>query len=199
MKKKIKMEKPVDRRIQKTKKILSEALVALIVEKGYEAITIKDIIEKANVGRSTFYAHFEDKEQLLLSGHDTFKRLLSDHVVPPVNGSTVPMKEAHAVDINFLFLYRHIQEQSKLTTALLGEKGGEIVQDQVHHIFARRIAEYFGTHDLEEKESILFSMTVQAAATAMVTLLVQWMERGMPFTPEEMAQQSEALLVKMMS
>jgi AcrR family transcriptional regulator len=48
----------IDRRIQKTKKILSEALIALILEKGYEQVTVQDIIDKANVGRSTFYCHY---------------------------------------------------------------------------------------------------------------------------------------------
>jgi hypothetical protein len=192
MKKKSKKEKPIDRRIQKTKKLLTEALVALIVEKGYESVTIKDIIEKANVGRSTFYAHFEDKEQLLLWGHDTFKRLLAESVLSLVKGSK-------GVDINFLFLYQHIQEQHKLVRTLLGEKGGEIVKNQLINIFVQRISEWFGKNDLQKTNPIMFSINVQAAASAMVTLLVQWMEKDMPFTPEEMAKQSEMLLLKMMN
>ena len=62
-----KTQKPVDRRIQKSKKYLSDAFIALILEKGYEAVTVQEIIDRANVGRSTFYAHFESKEQLLFS------------------------------------------------------------------------------------------------------------------------------------
>ena len=54
-----KTQKPVDRRIQKSKKYLSDAFIALILEKGYEAVTVQEIIDRANVGRSTFYAHFE--------------------------------------------------------------------------------------------------------------------------------------------
>jgi len=58
----------VDRRVQRTRQLLNEALMSLIVEKGYEAITVQDIIDRANLGRSTFYAHYQDKEDLLLSG-----------------------------------------------------------------------------------------------------------------------------------
>ena len=58
------------RRILRTRRLLHEALVSLILEKGYADITVQDILDRANVGRSTFYAHFRDKEDLLLSGFD---------------------------------------------------------------------------------------------------------------------------------
>ena len=48
----------VDRRVQRTRHLLNEALMSLIMEKGYEAITVQDIIDRANLGRSTFYAHY---------------------------------------------------------------------------------------------------------------------------------------------
>jgi AcrR family transcriptional regulator len=63
-------EKKMDRRIQRTRQLLQDALLALILEKGFEAVTVQDVIDRANVGRSTFYAHFQDKEDLLLSGFE---------------------------------------------------------------------------------------------------------------------------------
>ena len=60
-----------DRRIEKTQNLLREALVSLIHEKNYDAIAVKEILHRANVGRSTFYTHFRDKDELLVSGiHD---------------------------------------------------------------------------------------------------------------------------------
>jgi AcrR family transcriptional regulator len=60
-----------DRRIQKTLSLLREALVSLIAEKPYDTIVVKEILDRANVGRSTFYTHFCDKDDLLVSGiHD---------------------------------------------------------------------------------------------------------------------------------
>lgn len=60
-----------DRRIQKTTNLLREALVSLIAEKPYDSIVVKEILDRANVGRSTFYTHFRDKDDLLISGiHD---------------------------------------------------------------------------------------------------------------------------------
>ena len=191
MKKKKKEAKPADRRVQKTKKLLSDALIALIIEKGFESVSIKDIIEKANVGRSTFYTHFEDKEQLLLWGHDTFKKLLTEDVKPLLN-------ESKASCINFNFLYEHIQEQRLLISTLLGERGGEIAMEQLRKIFVHRITMYFGKKDLWKSEPSLFQITAHAAAAAMIALLVQWMEQEMPFSTDEMAKQSELLLMKML-
>jgi AcrR family transcriptional regulator len=56
-----------DRRIGKTRKALKEALTDLILEKGYEDVTVQDVIDRADVGRSTFYAHFIDKDDLLMA------------------------------------------------------------------------------------------------------------------------------------
>src|ERR1044071_6290760 len=57
----------IDRRAGRTERSLREALIALILEKRYDAITVQNIIDRADVGRSTFYAHYRDKEDLLLS------------------------------------------------------------------------------------------------------------------------------------
>ena len=57
-----------DRRVGKTRQALHGALAALIHEKGYEAIAVKEILSRANVGRSTFYTHYQDKNELLESG-----------------------------------------------------------------------------------------------------------------------------------
>src|SRR5690242_18297174 len=57
-----------DRRIQRTRRLLHEAILELIHERGWDAITVQDVCERADVGRSTFYVHFADKEELLVSG-----------------------------------------------------------------------------------------------------------------------------------
>lgn len=56
-----------DRRILRTRGLLHEALTALVHEKGYDAVSVRDILERANVGRSTFYMHFGSKDELLVS------------------------------------------------------------------------------------------------------------------------------------
>ena len=55
----------VDRRIQRTRQLLDDALIELILEKGYDKITVQNIVDQANAGRSTFYSHFLDKDDLM--------------------------------------------------------------------------------------------------------------------------------------
>src|SRR5215207_8911684 len=73
---------PTDRRVRRTQELLRGALMALIMEKGYDRITVQDILDKADVGRSTFYAHYRDKEDLLLSGFDDIRTALAEEAHP---------------------------------------------------------------------------------------------------------------------
>ncbi len=57
-----------DRRVQRTRQLLHDALISLILQKGYDRITVQDIVDRANVGRSTFYDHFQDKDDLRKDG-----------------------------------------------------------------------------------------------------------------------------------
>ncbi len=66
-----------DRRVQRTRQLLQDALIAMMIEKGYEATTVQDIIDRANVGRATFYAHFADRETLLASRIEDLRAMLT--------------------------------------------------------------------------------------------------------------------------
>jgi AcrR family transcriptional regulator len=73
-----------DRRVRKTRRALGDALFGLLTEKRYEAITVQDVIDRADVSRSTFYAHFVDKDELFLDAfrdirHDSAQARPSDH------------------------------------------------------------------------------------------------------------------------
>ncbi|MEM7116825.1 MAG: TetR/AcrR family transcriptional regulator [Chloroflexota bacterium] len=65
-------EKKLDRRVKRTRALLNNALMQLIREKGYDNVTIEDITERANLGRTTFYLHYQSKDDLLLDHHDEF-------------------------------------------------------------------------------------------------------------------------------
>ena len=68
------VEKKSDRRVQRTRELLLDALFALIVERGYERLTIQNLLDRAGVGRATFYAHFESKDELLASSIARLRR-----------------------------------------------------------------------------------------------------------------------------
>src|SRR5579883_1946929 len=78
-KSKVIMAKKPDRRVQRTQQLLEAALLSLIKEKEFDAISVQEIIDRANVGRATFYAHYDNKEDLLESGFDGLLETLREH------------------------------------------------------------------------------------------------------------------------
>lgn len=178
-----KKEIVVDRRIQKTKKSLTEALIHLILEKGYEKVTIQNIIEKANVGRSTFYIHYESKEQLLLDGHNNLNvKMFFD--------------EKDGVEINFENLFNHIAANRQLAKAMLGKKGGNMMTDFFKNNIALKIKKKFsskyGKSKYDQKLLIFLS---DAAGSAVISLLVSWIEDEMTFTAQEMSLKCQNIVI----
>ena len=169
-----------DRRVQKTKKLLSDALVSLIVEKGYEDVSIQDILDRANVGRSTFYVHYENKEQLLLFGHEHLRNLA--------------LKEG-ADRIDFLSFYRHLADKHVLAAKLLsGGKSEEVVTRSLYdipHYGISRLGESLVAKAAEQRA--MLALRTDAAAAALVQLMTSWIRSGMPYPPEKMADESTAL------
>ncbi len=182
-------KKSIDRRILKTRRLLSDALISLIIEKGYDAVTVQDIIDRANVGRSTFYSHFENKEQLLFARQTTFKQILEKGRMSQENRMTEP-------DINFLALFEHIAENHQLAKAMIGKQSGEIVTRYFRDIMAIKIFDFLKQQ--KQTESKMRNLIAEAAAAAMVSLLTNWVEEDMPFTADEIADKAQKLLLNIL-
>lgn len=177
-----------DRRIIRTKNMLSEALIGLMLEKEYDAITIQDIIDKANVGRSTFYAHFESKEQLLTGGHEHFSKLLFNEKSDAKNTSG-------KIALNLLSLYEHAGENHRLAKAIFGKKAGDIIVQHLRDIIAHNIRKHYKAKAGKGRmEQHVFQFTVEAAAAAVVTFWVSWLENDIPVPAEEMARRSDEMV-----
>lgn len=114
-----------DRRVRKTRRLLHEALVTLILERGWDAVSVRDVCEKADVGRSTFYVHFADKENLLLSGFDELHEAM-EHV-----------RSSAKQPFGFLGpLAAHAAENARLVQALFGRQSGQSVQWRFRDVLA---------------------------------------------------------------
>jgi AcrR family transcriptional regulator len=110
------VNKVLDRRIQRTRQLLQEALFHLIIERGYESITILDITEQANLGRTTFYLHYREKEELLREG---IKALLRDMQL-----DVEPMGEEKCdYSILSIRIFQHVAQRQQLYRAMLKESG----------------------------------------------------------------------------
>jgi len=108
-----------DRRVGKTRRALKEALTDLILEKGYESVTVQDLIDRADVGRSTFYAHFMDKDDLLMA-------ILADLDMPdPDANGWNPDDPAFGWTLE---LFRHFGSGKRLFKAVAGSQSGVLAR-----------------------------------------------------------------------
>jgi AcrR family transcriptional regulator len=118
----IKYPKTSDRRVQRTRRTLREALLSLILDRGWEAFSVQDVCDRADIGRSTFYTHYADKEDLLVSGFDDFRKDLHEQLAPP------PAEAEHVPPFRFARrLIEHAYEYRRLYRALVGKRGAQVV------------------------------------------------------------------------
>ena len=127
----MKKKKPEDRRVQRTRALLQDALMSLMVERGYEATTVQDIIDRANVGRATFYAHFESKEDLLASGIEGLGASLKERQRQAVGQQLAPEEQLFAFSHE---LFVHANEHRDVFRAMVGKRSGAVIQQLLHKV-----------------------------------------------------------------
>ena len=168
------MKERQDRRSQRTRHLLSAAFVALLREKGYNAITVSDIIERANVGRSTFYSHYRDKEDLFVHELDRVIELLNE-LTP--NQEDLPFFPS-------LGLFKHVGHEYELYKALLWTPGIDLLIKHLQTSLSHRIEQ-----NLQKKRrdfSVPPPILANFIAGSFLTLLKWWLENKMIYSAEEM-------------
>ena len=170
--------KPVDRRVQRTYKILHEALVELIVEKGYEQVSVQDIIDRANIGKSTFYSHFQDKEDLFLRGFENlwfmFEEQFAEH--------THETMEVWEIS---LIVFQHAQHYVNVYKALVGEAGGKLMSATMHKYLSLLMH-----NSLKLKwaggKTVPLDLVGQHLASSLINSLTWWVDHDLTYSAEQM-------------
>jgi AcrR family transcriptional regulator len=174
-------KKKVDARVRKTRDALGDALVELMQEKPFDSITVQDVLDRANVGRSTFYSHFSDKEDLQISDADEFYEGLAMALSAHGDKSdrVFPVKE----------FFQHVFEARQFVSALIAsgkmQDNLELAQAHFARGIERRLNEIPRAATIPPHERALVAF---AHAGAMISLLRWWMDQGMKEPAEEMDQ-----------
>lgn len=166
-----------DRRVVRTRDTLGDALVALMREKNFEEITVQEVLDRARVGRSTFYVHYRDKDDLFLSDVEDFFEKCSTALTR--SGASpkrlLPVKE----------FFTHVREAREFYSALA--RSGKV--SDVHALglgfFARSIDERLTLAGLAI-EPVQRSAQANALAGSFFSLLDWWVDKGMKADPQEM-------------
>ncbi|UJR80559.1 TetR/AcrR family transcriptional regulator [Sandaracinus amylolyticus] len=150
-----------DARTQRTTRALRDALLSLMVERGWEAVRVQDVCERAGIARSTFYTHFTDKEDLLLSGFDTLQRELRAHAQGRPLGWVRPLIE-HVREGYWLATRRRV-------SALTRGRGGQIIRERVTRLVMELLDEDLGDQIAKGTER---EIALRYLAGALVELLL---------------------------
>jgi AcrR family transcriptional regulator len=169
----------VDARVRRTRDALGDALVALMQEKPFDTITVQDVLDRADVSRSTFYSHFSDKDDLLMSDADEFFEALS--MALSLHGDksdrVFPVKE----------FFAHVREARTFLNALAASgkihENFELAQGHFERGIERRLGELAKGANIPARERPALAC---AHAGALLSLLKWWIDRGMKESAEEM-------------
>ncbi len=164
----------MDRRVARTRVLLETAHRALILERGYEAVSVEDICREADVGRSTFYAHYAGKADLKRRGLDHLRAELRD----------AARAEPHARCSFSRPMFEHAMRHRDLFHALAGQ-GAEIALAELRSILRDVIREDLARHHAEPVQGLPPAAAVEYVLGAFMGVLVWWLQNDAPCSPEQ--------------
>ncbi|WP_324197506.1 TetR/AcrR family transcriptional regulator [Nocardia abscessus] len=164
-----------DRRVRRTRALLHRALIELMVERAYDRITVRDILDRADVGRSTFYAHYRDKDDLLLRSSTDYLRAAMTAAQTDAGASELlaPVRTLFQLAADHPDIYR----------ALLGRKSGTVLLRTTRVMVAQILAERLRDRLAMPEEE--FATTVTFLSWGTVGLLGAIAEGQPPLSAEE--------------
>jgi AcrR family transcriptional regulator len=171
-----------DRRVRKTREALYAAFAALIVEQGYDAMTVQDVLDAADIGRSTFYAHFSGKEALLRFG---FERFRADLSVDLAAGDRLALIAS---------IVQHVRAHAGLYRALVGGSAGAIVREALHALIRDAVRDELGR---QPEPDLDLELTAAFIAGGLVAAIERWLADGFHPAPDVLAGQLAALLARL--
>lgn len=176
-----------DRRVRRTRRLLAEAFVALVLESGYERITVQHILDRADVGRSTFYAHFRDKQALLEACFDDMREQLKTALDAMSPGADLDPVGPAAV------LFAHAYQHRPVYRALCGKQGGNLVQRHLHRLIGGMLREHLQPRLAAAGSPLPADVVAEFYTSATLGLLTWWVDHNFRQGPTRMAEMHHQL------
>ena len=167
-----------DLRVQRTNKLILEALLELTAQKGFSALTVSDITKYAGINRATFYRHYQDKFDLLKTYAQTVFEMLEDE---PQRSNEVG---DHQMYTGLIKIFEHIRANAKFYRVMLGKNGDAAFTDKIRQYIRKRIRRSLPADLQKDKASI--DLYVAYSSSASVGAVLWWLEHEFPYSSEEM-------------
>ncbi len=173
----------MDRRQRKTKDAIFKALIFLLSEKNFNKITVEEIIKIANVGRATFYAHFETKDFLL---RDLCTELF-DHIFNSENSDEklhLNMFDCNIHDSVFLHLFLHVKNNDNHIGKLLSSKNNDIFLEYFKNGVKSLVTKHIADFENRKPKIVPEDFWINHVTAVYIETLRYWLENKMKQTPE---------------
>lgn len=171
-----------DLRVQRTRRLLREALIDLVTSHGYEPVTIRDITRKAQVGYKTFFRHYESKEALL-------KTIINETVLD-FQKIILPPTTQNASELNTLTALRFAKEHAALMRVILQSSASDHLLTPFMHLGLEEGELSFSGSNVPDE------LVAHHFASSIISLLQWWLENDMVYPVEEMADYIDQLLIR---
>ncbi len=178
-------EKTPDRRVQRTRRLLHQALMSLSLEKKYESITVQEILDRADVGRSTFYMHFQDKDELLVSGFQHLQSLLKSALEA---SAALPGKSYERIIGFSLAMFEHVVEYRRVIRALLGSNAEAVVRRHIHSALIAVIGQEVKMELQRRKRGncpVSPELLTHFLVSTYISVLIWWLNSRTPLSPKQ--------------
>jgi AcrR family transcriptional regulator len=171
-----------DRRIERTQQLLRGALRSLIQEKGFEALTVQEIIDRANVGRATFYSHFDNKDDLLVSGFEDLRASLKARQRDAFSRGRTIEERVFGFSQE---VFSHTNEYRDAFRAMVGQRSGAVVQRLLHKLLVELIREDVKRTVVRGDNPVHTEALVHFIAGALVGVLMWWLDGRMRLSVDD--------------
>lgn len=180
--------KKEDLRTKRTRKMILEAFINLVEEKGYEHVTVSDIASQAMINRATFYAHFKDKQDV----YDYIFKEAVEHfmiVLAPVQLGRANQLQLHAIEQIITHIFEKIQENRVFFKTVLNAHGNEQLRKQISQILRSTYANIFEQVEIREEDFIVpIDFIIEYMSSTFMASLHWWINQEISFSPKQMAQ-----------
>lgn len=160
----------LDRRVRRTRTLLHDAFIALVIEKGYEKTTIQDILDRADVGRSTFYVHYRDKEALMMANFDAMRDQLERGLAEIA--ATGPID----IGLPAGLLYDHAYRNQRVYRAMCGRQGGALVQRHLRRLIGDVLRKHLRPQFERADGGVPADVAAEFYTSAVLGLLAWWID-----------------------
>ncbi len=184
--------KKLDPRVVRTRQLLRDALVSLIAEKGFDAITVQDIADRATLNRATFYLHYQDKHDLLVKSlHDAIDELMAD--IGPTEENAQLIVDGPQRPI--VQVFHHVAQHARFFQVMMGAEGVPAFIAGVRDYMAEITLNWLTVLQPDPAKSIVpLEIVANSLSWSLLGVLIWWLDHDLPQSPEYMAEQFRLLI-----